>query len=396
MLRHNALHLNFRTLVSYKRWLSLILAIILLCILQAPALAAPQGPEVKAKSAVLMEKSTGKILYEQNPHQQLAPASVTKVMTILLVGEAINSGKISYDDVVTASEHAASLGGSQIYLEPGEKMSVHDLLKAVVVSSANDAAVALAEHIAGSESAFVSMMNQKAAMLEMKDTNFVNCHGLDAEGHVTSAYDIALMSRALLLEYPDVRKYTTIWMDSVRGGEFQLANTNKLIRQYDGSTGIKTGSTSVAGYCLSASAERNGMELICSIMGAPSSNDRFAAGKSLLDYGFANFALIEVFPKEVLLPIPVKLGVYPEVQPLIAGGNKLIVDKGIEKTLEQRIELVDSVEAPVLANQEIGRLIVRSGDNEIARIPILASNDVERISFGGMYGKLFKHLAMSK
>jgi len=368
----------------------------LLCVLQSPALAAPQGPDVNAKSAVLMEKSTGRVLYEYNAHQPLAPASVTKVMTILLVGEAINSGKITYDDIVTTSEHAASMGGSQIYLEPGEKMSVHDMLKAVVVSSANDAAVALAEHIAGSESAFVSMMNQKAAQLGMKDTNFVNAHGLDADGHVTSAYDIALMSRALLLEFPDVKKYTTIWMDSVRGGEFQLANTNKLLRQYDGVTGIKTGSTSVAGYCLSASAERNGMELICAIMGSPTSKDRFAAGKSLLDYGFANFTLIEVFPKDVLLPIPVKLGVYPEVQPLIAGDNKLIVDKGIEKSLEQKIELVESVEAPVAANQQLGQLIVCAGDNEIARIPIVASNDVERISFGGMYAKLFKRLTMSR
>lgn len=395
-MRHNELSTCQKTNKPYKRWLCLALALMLLCVLQSPALAAPQGPDVNAKSAVLMEKSTGRVLYEYNAHQPLAPASVTKVMTILLVGEAINSGKITYDDIVTTSEHAASMGGSQIYLEPGEKMSVHDMLKAVVVSSANDAAVALAEHIAGSESAFVSMMNQKAAQLGMKDTNFVNAHGLDADGHVTSAYDIALMSRALLLEFPDVKKYTTIWMDSVRGGEFQLANTNKLLRQYDGVTGIKTGSTSVAGYCLSASAERNGMELICAIMGSPTSKDRFAAGKSLLDYGFANFTLIEVFPKDVLLPIPVKLGVYPEVQPLIAGDNKLIVDKGIEKSLEQKIELVESVEAPVAANQQLGQLIVCAGDNEIARIPIVASNDVERISFGGMYAKLFKRLTMSR
>lgn len=396
MLRHNVFYMKLKGFIPCKRWLSLMLAIMLLCMLQSPSLAAPQGPEVNAKSAVLIEKSTGRVLYEHNSHQPLAPASVTKVMTLLLVGDAINKGKIIYDDIVTTSEHAASLGGSQIYLEPGEKMSVHDMLKAVVVSSANDASVALAEHIAGSETAFVSLMNQKAEQLGMKDTNFVNAHGLDAEGHVTSAYDIALMSRALLLEFPDIKKYTTIWMDSVRNGDFQLANTNKLIRTYDGSTGLKTGSTSGAGYCLSATAERDGMELICAIMGSPTSKDRFAAGKSLLDYGFANYALIEVFPKDVLLPIPVKLGEYPEVQPIIAGDNRLIVDKGIEKDLEQKVELVDTVEAPVLTDQKLGELVVYSGDEEIARIPILASNEVKRLTFGGLYGKLFKHLTMSR
>jgi len=385
-----------QAMVRIKRILSFLLVMTLFILLPAPVSAAPQGPDVSAKAAVLMEKSTGRVLYENNPHQALPPASVTKVMSLLLVGEAIKSGKISLDDVVTTSEHAASMGGSQIYLEAGEKMSVEDMLKAVVIGSANDAAVALAEHIAGSESAFVSMMNEKAKKLGMNDTNFVNASGLDAEGHVTSAYDIALMSRALLLEYPEIKKYTTIWMDSVRGGEFQLANTNKLIRTYTGATGLKTGSTSVAGCCLAASAERDGMELICGILGSPTSKERFAAAKSLLDYGFANYALIEVFPKEVLLPIPVKLGKLPEVQPVLGGDNRLIVDKGMEKSLERTVELCKEVEAPVLASQKLGEMIVTSGGAELCRIPIVAGNDVERLSFGGMYSKLFKSMVMSK
>jgi D-alanyl-D-alanine carboxypeptidase (penicillin-binding protein 5/6) len=317
-------------------------------------------------------------------------------MSLLLIGEAIRDGKISVQDEVTTSEHAASMGGSQIYLEPGEKMTANDLLKAIVIGSANDAVVAMAEHIAGSETAFVSMMNAKAAELGMADTTFVNASGLDAPGHVTSAYDIALMSRALLLEYPDIKKYTTIWMDSVRRGEFQLANTNKLIRTYTGATGLKTGSTSVAGCCLAASAERDGMELICGVLGSPTSKDRFAAAKSLLDYGFANYALVEVFPKEALLPVPVKLGVCPDVQPILSGDNHLVVDKGLEKKLERTIEVAEKVDAPVAANQKLGEMIVTSEGSEIARIPIVAGDNVNRIGFGGMYGKLFKSLLMSK
>lgn len=383
-----------------KRFISSILALILisllLSLLQIPVLAAPEAPEVDAKSAVLMEKTTGKILYEYNSHQQLQPASVTKVMTLLLVGEALNSGKISIDDIVTTSEHAASLGGSQIYLEPGEKMSLKDMLKSVVISSANDSAVSLAEHIAGSETAFVSMMNKRAEELGMKDTHFVNAHGLDTEGHVTSAHDIALMSRALLLEFPEVKNYTTIWMDSVRDGKFQLANTNRLIRTYTGATGLKTGYTSGAGHCLTASAERDNMELICVIMGSSSSKARFAAGTSLLDYGFANYALVEVFPEEILLPIPVKLGVHSQVQPILSGDNTLILDKGTERNLSQRIELSEFLEAPVAENQQIGHLYVYHDDTEIACIPITATESVERISFGGIYRKMFKGLLMSR
>ena len=249
-------------------------ALLAAALLLLPAQAAGAAPAVDAAAAVLMEKETGTILYEQNPHDKLEPASVTKVMTLLLVMEAVDSGALSKEDVVTVSARAASMGGSQVYLKEGEQMTVDDLLKAVAVASGNDAAVALAEHLAGSEEAFVSLMNQRAAELGMADTCFVNCTGLPAAGHLTSAHDIAFMSRALL-QHPRIRDYTTIWMDSIRGGQFQLANTNKLIRFYEGATGLKTGSTDSAGYCLSASAEREGMELIAVVLKADTSEKRF-------------------------------------------------------------------------------------------------------------------------
>ena len=250
---------------------------------------------VAAKSAVLMDVPTGTILYEQNAHEPLAPASVTKVMTMLLIMEAIDSGKISWDDTVTASEAAAAKGGSQIYLKVGESMTVSDMVKSIAVSSANDCACAMAEHLAGSESAFVDLMNQRAQELGMADTHFVNCTGLDddpeAASHRTSAHDIAIMSRELLKNHPDIKKYTTIWMDTVRNGTFGLSNTNKMVRFYDGCTGLKTGFTNGAGYCLSASAQREEIELIGTVMGSKTSAERFAAAKSMLDYGFANYSL---------------------------------------------------------------------------------------------------------
>ena len=251
--------------------------------------------EVAGKSAVLMDVATGTVIYESNAHEALPPASVTKVMTMLLIMEAIDSGKIGWDDSVTASEAAAEKGGSQIYLKVGETMTVSDMVKSIAVSSANDCACAMAEHLAGSEGAFVEQMNKRAKELGMNDTNFVNCTGLDdapeAAEHRTSAYDIALMSRELLKNHPDIKKFTTIWMDTVRGGAFGLANTNKMVRFYSGCTGLKTGFTSGAGYCLSSSAQRDGMELIAVVMGSATSQERFAACKSMLDYGFANFAL---------------------------------------------------------------------------------------------------------
>ena len=293
-----------------KRMLWIIIALsILLC--AAPVRGQAVELDIQGKSALLMDVDTGTVLYEKNAHERLSPASVTKVMTMLLIMEAIDSGKIGWDDTVTASEAAAAKGGSQIYLKVGETMSVSDMVKSIAVSSANDCACAMAEHLAGSETAFVERMNARAKELGMNDTTFVNCTGLDddpgAENHKTSAYDIALMSRELLKNHPDIKKYTTIWMDTVRNGAFGLSNTNKLIRFYSGATGLKTGFTSGAGYCLSASAMRDGMELIAVVMGCETSNIRTAACKSMLDYGFANFALVR--PELSQQPeVPVTLG----------------------------------------------------------------------------------------
>ena len=293
-----------------KRMICVAALVLALCRIALPASAVEL--DVAGKSAVLMDVATGTILYESNSHERLAPASVTKVMTMLLIMEAVDSGKIALTDMVTASEAAAAKGGSQIYLKAGETMSVSDMLKSIAVSSANDCACAMAEHIAGSESAFVAMMNQRAQELGMNDTTFVNCTGLDdgtdAVNHRTSAYDIALMSRQLLKYHPLIKNYTTIWMDTVRGGTFGLSNTNKLIRFYSGATGLKTGFTSGAGYCLSASAMRDGMELIAVVMGAETSQSRNAACKSLLDYGFANFAVVSPDLSDCDNQIPVRLG----------------------------------------------------------------------------------------
>ena len=276
-------------------------ALLAAALLVLPAQAVSGAPTVDAAAAVLMEKETGAILYEQNAHDKLEPASVTKVMSLLLVLEAIDDGRLALDDMVTVSAHAASMGGSQVYLKEGEQMSVDDMLKAVAVVSGNDAAVALAEHLAGSEEGFVEQMNQRAAELGMTDTCFVNCTGLPAAGHLTSAHDIAVMSRALI-QHPKIRDYTTIWMDSIRGGQFQLANTNKLVRFYEGATGLKTGSTDAAGYCLSATAERDGMELIAVVLKAKTSEQRFESAKSLLNFGFANYTLTDVYPGQAGTP----------------------------------------------------------------------------------------------
>ena len=276
---------------------ALLAASLLLC----PAGAVSSAPQAEASAAVLMEKETGTLLYEQNAHDKLEPASVTKVMTLLLVVEAIDDGRLSLDDLVTVSARAASMGGSQVYLKENEQMTVQDLLKAVTVVSGNDAAVALAEHLSGSEEAFVADMNERAAQLGMADTTFLNCTGLPAAGHLTSAYDIALMSRALI-GHPMIREYSTIWMDSIRNGAFQLSNTNKLIRFYPGATGLKTGSTDSAGYCLSATAERDGMELIAVVLHSPTSAQRFDSAKRLLDFGFANYTLADIHPSQAIPP----------------------------------------------------------------------------------------------
>ena len=371
-------------------------ALVAALLLAVPARAAAAPPSVDAGAAVLVEKETGTVLYEQNAHDKLEPASVTKIMTLLLVMEAIDSGALSTEDMVTVSAHAASMGGSQVYLKEGEQMSVHDLLKAVAVASGNDASVALAEHLAGSEEAFVQRMNQRAAELGMTDTCFVNCTGLPAAGHLTSAYDIALMSRELILNHPAIREYTTIWMDSLRGGQFQLANTNKLIRFYEGATGLKTGSTDAAGYCLSATAERDGMELIAVVLKCPSSDVRSAAASSLLNYGFANYTLMDVYPSQALPPVDVLLGESDTVQPVLSTSSSILVEKSMVDQVTTQLELCQDVEAPVEAGQKLGQMTVWVGDQQLQAIPIAADSAVERLTVPGIFARLLKTLFMAQ
>lgn len=375
-----------------KRIIALGLALLCLLPAQAQAAAAP----VTAPSAILMEKSTGTVLYEQDAKTQYEPASVTKVMTLLLVMEAIDSGALGWDDVVTASTHAISMGGSQIWLKEHEQMTVRDMVKAVTVVSANDCAVALAEHVAGSEPAFVERMNARAAELGMENTHFVNCTGLPAEGHLTCAYDIALMSRELILNHPSIREFTTIWMDTLRDGAFQLSNTNKLIFYYEGATGLKTGFTDTALYCLSATAERDGMELIAVVMHAPTSNDRFESAKSLLSFGFANYALTPVYPDQAIPPVEVLLGESDMVQPVPQRDCTILLEKSKAGAVTTRLELSESVEAPVEAGQTLGRLIVCVDGEQVDAIDLVAAEEVGRLSIGGIFKRFLGTLFMQE
>ena len=363
-----------------KKLRSALLALLMMLSLAMPA--AAEELAVDAQACLLMEKTTGQGLYAVNEHEQLEPASVTKVMTLLLVMEAIDSGALSYDDMVTASAYACSMGGSQIWLEENEQITVEDMLKAVCVASANDASVALAEHIAGSAEAFVEKMNQRAAELGMEDTHFVNPTGLPAEGHVTSAYDIALMSRELILHHPDIRRFTTIWMDSLRDGAFGLNNTNKLIRYYEGATGLKTGSTDNALYCLSATAERDGMELIAVILKSPTSTQRFESAKVLLNYGFAAYGLTHIEPEEPLPAIPVELGTAASVMPEVSGDQDMLLTKDKLGTLTVQTEMEAVLSAPVEKGQRVGTLTVTAGDEVLAELPLVAAEGVERLSYG--------------
>ncbi len=371
------------------------LALALLCLLPARAYAAP-AVEVTAPSAILMEKTTGKVLYEQDAKTKYEPASVTKVMTLLLVMEAIDSGSLGWDDLVTASPHAISMGGSQIWLKEKEQMTVRDMVKAVTVVSANDCAVALAEHIAGSESAFAERMNQRAAELGMENTTFVNCTGLPAPGHLTCAHDIALMSRELILNHPAIREFATIWMDTLRGGAFQLSNTNRLIFYYEGATGLKTGFTDTALYCLSATAERDGMELIAVVMHAPTSDDRFNSCKALLNYGFANYARTAVYPDQAIPPVPVILGERDTVQPITARECSILLEKSKAGTVTTQLELADSVEAPVEPGQKLGELKVLVDGQQMDAIDLVAADEVPRLGIGGIFQRFLNTLFLQE
>ena len=339
-----------------------------------------------APSALLMEKATGTVLFAKDEHTPREGASVTKVMTLLLTMEAIDSGALSYDDTVTGSAHAASMGGSQIWLKEGEQMRAEALIKAVCVVSGNDAAVALGEHLAGSEEAFVERMNARAKELGMNDTHFLNCTGLPAEGHVTSAYDIALMSRELILHHPDIRRFTTIWMDSLRGGESLLVNTNKLVRFYPGATGLKTGSTSSAKYCISATAEKDGMELIAVVLGGSTSDKRFADAKALLNYGFAAYTLLPVVPESPLPAVPVTLGARRQVQAVLPQGSVLLLEKNRANALTQSLTLREAVEAPVEQGDTLGSLDLFTADGTLlSSLPLLAGESVARLTWRQLF-----------
>ncbi len=380
-----------------KRICVVLCLCLILTLMPAPARAV--NMDIAGKSALLMDMATGTVLYEQNAHEKLAPASVTKVMTMLLIMEAIDSGKISWDDTVTASESAAAKGGSQIFLKAGETMSVTDMVKSIAVSSANDCACAMAEHIAGSEAGFVELMNSRAKALGMNDTNFVNCTGLDdaedAKNHLTSAYDIALMSRELMKNHPDIQKFTTIWMDTVRNGAFGLSNTNKMVRFYPGATGLKTGFTAGAGYCLSATATRDGLSLIAVVMGCETSQARFGACKQLLDHGFANYALVEPVATGENR-VPVILGKVPEVKAIAGESTQFLIDKSQKGSVTTEIVLDASVTAPVSQGQRLGTMTVKAGEQILAQIPMVAETAVPKLTWAELFGIALRKLCMAQ
>ena len=373
-----------------------LIALFLAACLGGSCLAAP---EVAAPSCLLMERSTGTVLYEKEADRQLAPASVTKIMTLLLVMEAIERGQLRWDGLVTVSAHAAGKGGSQVFLEENEQMTVRDMVKCVTVSSANDCAAALAEAVAGSESAFVEQMNRRAEELGMTGTHFANCTGLDDEAgadvHYTTARDIAVMSRELL-SHPEIRQFTTIWMDTIRDGTFGLSNTNKLVRFYPDTTGLKTGYTSSAGYCMSASAEREGMELIATVMHCSSSTDRFESAKALLEYGFSNFTLVDPAGEEEIPPTAVELGQEMWVQAVPMSAEPLLMERSAAGSIRREIQVQPSVAAPVEPGQTLGTLQIYSGESLLAEVPLTAQAGVERLGWTEVTKRFLKILWMGR
>lgn len=372
----------------YKRAVGIILAVCMLFSLlsfstiSASALA---DEEISAPSAILMDYETGKVLYEKNSHEQRPCASITKVMTLCLIFEAIDAGKLDYNTVITTSPHAASMGGSDIWLVEGEQMSANDMIKAIVVASANDAAVAVAEYIGGSEKAFVDEMNKKAAELGMKDTVFKNCNGLDEDGHVSSAYDVALMSRELMT-HEDIFNYTSIWLDYLRDGATQIVNTNKLLKSYDGITGLKTGTTSQAGACISATAKRDGLSLIAVVLGAENTTDRFNDATALLNYGFANYSSVTpAEPDEKPQAVKVTNGMNSSVGVKYNINGKFLMEKGAESSITTEVELKEEAAAPVKKGDELGRIVYKVGDSVLGEYPIIAENDVDEINFHDVF-----------
>lgn len=350
---------------------------------------------ISAPSAILIEQTTGQILYEKDSHVRMPPASVTKIMTMLLVLEAVNAGKISMDDTVICSEKVSKMEGSKVFLSKGEKITIHELIKSIAVASGNDAAVAVAEFMCGSEDGFVALMNQRAQQLGMTDTYFVNCTGLDAPEHLTTAFDIAIMSRELL-KHEEILNYTTIWIDSLRDGTFMLANTNKLIRFYEGANGLKTGSTSVSKYCLSASAKRNDMQIIAVVLGAPTSTDRFEDAKRLLDFGFSNFSVVhrEGLSNNLGNMLPVLKGKQDTVNINTKGGFNCIIEKGTEGQIEEDILICQDLMAPVEKNQTVGEITYSIGGKELGKLKIVTTEQVEKITISYEFFKLLTSFLM--
>lgn len=345
--------------------------------------------DITAPSAVLMEAETGKVLFEKDMNSIRACASITKVMTMVLVMEAIDDGKIKMEDSVCASAHVASMGGSDIWLEEGEVMTVHDLIKATVVASANDAAVALAEEICGSEDAFVEKMNQKAKKLGMKNTTFKNCNGLDEEGHLTSAYDVALMSRELI-KHKEIFEFTSIWMDELRGGKTQIVNTNKLLKTYKGITGLKTGTTSQAGACISATATRDKLSLIAVVLGSATGKERFTDASTLLDYGFANYSVYTPEYKKEILEILVKNGMQSNLKATANISGCIILEKGQSKDITCKLDIKSEVEAPVNKGDKVGTLTFYIGKEKLKEYPVVASHIVDKMDLSSVLALLFK------
>lgn len=376
-----------------KKFVAIFLLLNLLCVFVFPTSASALTDDgVTAPSAVLMESSTGKVLYEKNSHEQRPCASVTKVMTLLLVFEAIDTGHLSFDDTITASEHASSMGGSDIWLETGEEMSCDDMIKATVVASANDAAVALAEHISGSEDAFVEKMNVRAKELGMNDTVFKNCNGLDEEGHITSAYDVALMSRELI-KHEKVFDYTSIWLDNLRDGKTQIVNTNKLLKSYNGITGLKTGTTDDAGCCMSATATRGDVSLIAVVLGCKTGKERFSDAAALLDYGFANISVKELtLPEDMPQSIKIEKGMENSVDLQCDVTAKVVMDKSEKAEIVTNIELPETVEAPITKGQKIGRVSFSTDDEAFEECDIVAKNDVQKAEFGTVFAVVLNSL----
>ncbi len=347
--------------------------------------------DIKAKSAVLLEPNTGKILYEQNADEPLPPASITKIMSLLLVMEALDRGDFTLETVVNASEHACSMGGSQIWLEPGEGMTVHDLLKATVIASANDACVALGELVAGSEEGFVELMNSRAKELGMNSTTFKNCTGLDAEGHITTANDVAIMSGELI-KHDLIKDYSTVWMDTLRDGKSELVNTNKLVRFYKGTTGLKTGTTSVAKYCLSATAEREGLSLVAVVMAGESSADRFEGAKKLLDFGFANFSFRQIGAELKETEIPILKAEKKTLKVKATEELSLLAQKSAKNDIKQETEWNKNITAPIKKGQTVGYVNIYNGEENIGKIPIKATESIKQRTFGLSFGKILKGL----